>query len=115
YKTLNRGLTIRKFQNGNAHVFFSPDTLLDINRALAEFYGEVLPDVDPEQPERAPSTAVAKDLQFYWSPREVIDRALEFAGVSDLKEWRNPPEPSRILEPSCGDGRIMDAIRDRGH
>jgi len=46
----------------------------------------------------------------------VIDRALEFAGVYDLREWRhNPPEPSRILEPSCGDGRIMDAIRARGH
>lgn len=112
----NRGLTIRLFQNGNAHIFFAPDALLDINRALAEFYGEVLPDVDPDKPERAPSTAVAKDLQFYWSPREVIDRALEFASVFNLPEWhRNPPEPSRVLEPSCGDGRIMDAIRERGH
>jgi Predicted O-methyltransferase len=114
-KTIDRGMTIRKFGNGNAHVFFSPDTLRDINMALAEFYGDVLPDVEEEDAKHRPGTAVSKDLQFYWSPRQVIDRALEFAGVSDLKEWRNPPEPSRILEPSCGDGRIMDAIRERGH
>lgn len=115
YKTLNRGLTIRKFQNGNAHVFFSPDTLRDINMALAEFYGDVLPDVEEEDAKHRTGTAVSKDLQFYWSPRQVIDRALEFAGVSDLKEWRSPPEPLRILEPSCGDGRIMDVIREYGH
>jgi len=112
----NRGLTIRKFGNGNVHVFFSPETLLDVNRALAEFYGDVLPDVDPEQPEKAPGTSVAKDLQFYWSPPAVIESALEFAGIFNLREWRtNPPEPFRVLEPSCGDGRIMDAVRARGH
>lgn len=116
YQTLDRGMTVRRFANGNAHVFFAPDTLKDINRALAEFYGEVLPDAEEEDAKRRTGTAVAKDLQFYWSPQDVIDRALEFAGVSNLKDWRyNPPEPSRVLEPSCGDGRIMDAIRARGH
>lgn len=112
----NRGLTIRKFGNGNAHVFFAPETLTDINRALAEFYGEVLPDAEEDDAQPRQSTAVSKDLQFYWSPQEVIDRALEFAGVWNLREWHNnSPEPFRILEPSCGDGRIMDAIRQRGH
>lgn len=112
----NRGIWIRAFGNGNAHVFFSPDTMRDINMALAEFYGEVLPDAEEKDAKPRAGTAVSKDLQFYWSPPDVIDRALEFAGVYNLKEWRhNPPEPSRILEPSCGDGRIMDAIRARGH
>jgi hypothetical protein len=112
----DRGIMIRKFSNGNAHVFFAPETLTDINRALAEFYGEVLPDAEEEDAKPRQSTAVSKDLQFYWSPADVIDRALEFAGVWNLREWHhNPPEPSRILEPSCGDGRIMDAIRARGH
>lgn len=114
--TPDRGLTIRLFGNGNAHVFFAPDTLLDINRALAEFYGDVLPDAEEEGTTLRTGTAVSKDLQFYWSPADVIERALEFAGVWNLREWRHdPPEPSRILEPSCGDGRIMDAIRARGH
>lgn len=112
----NRGLTIRKFGNGNAHVFFEPSTLLDINRALAEFYGEVLPDAEEDDAKPRTGTAVSKDLQFYWSPPEVVERALEFADAWNLREWQyNPPAPSRILEPSCGDGRILDAIRRRGH
>lgn len=115
-QTINRGITVRSFANGNAHVFFTPDTLVDINRALAEFYGDVLPDVEEEDAKPRAGTTVSKDLQFYWSPSDVIERALEFAGLYNLREWRNnPPEPSRILEPSCGDGRIMDAIRLRGH
>ena len=112
----SRGLTIRAFANGNAHVFFDDLAQFDVNKALAEFYGDVLPDVDPEQPERAPSTAVAKDLQFYWSPPSVIAAALHLANVYDRTEWRNnPPPPLRILEPSCGDGRILDAVRAHGH
>lgn len=112
----NRGLTIRKFGNGNAHVFFDAEAQRDINLALAEFYGDVLPDVEEPDAKPRASTAVSKDLQFYWSPQEVIDRALEFAGVYDLREWKyNPAEPLHVLEPSCGDGRIMDAIRSRGH
>lgn len=116
YQTLARGMTVRRFSNGNAHVFFSPDTLRDINMALAEFYGDVLPDAEEEDAKPRASTEVSKDLQFYWTPETVIEQALDFAGIYNLREWRNnPPEPSRILEPSCGDGRIMDAIRDRRH
>lgn len=112
----DRGMTVRVFGNGNAHVFFDPAAQRDINMALAEFYGDVLPDAEDENAAPRQSTAVSKDLQFYWSPDDVIERALDFAGVRDLREWRhNTPQPSRILEPSCGDGRIMDAVRARGH
>lgn len=115
-QTVDRGMTVRRFGNGNAHVFFDAQAQRDINMALAEFYGDVLPDAEEEAGKPRTGTAVSKDLQFYWSPRNVIDRALEFAGVYDLRGWRNnPPKPSRILEPSCGDGRIMDAVRERGH
>lgn len=111
----NRGLTVRKFGNGNAHVFFDDLAMSDINRGLAEFYGDVLPDVEPEDAKHATGTAVSKDLQFYWSPAPVIAEALEFARVYDLKAWgHNPPAPVRVLEPSCGDGRILDAVRARG-
>lgn len=112
----DRGLAIRRFSNGNAHVFFAPETLRAINMALAEFYGDVLPDVEEEGAKVRTGTAVSADLQFYWSPPDVIDRALDFAGVFNLREWRyNPPAPMNILEPSCGDGRIMDSIRAHGH
>lgn len=113
---IGRDVWLKRYGNGNGHLYFGPDAQRDINRALAEFYGDVLPDAEEEDAKPRQSTAVSKDLQFYWTPQDVIDRALEFAGVYNLKEWRyNPPDPMRILEPSCGDGRIMDAIRARGH
>lgn len=108
-----RGLHVRKFKNGNAHVIFPPETLTDINRALAEFYGEVLPDAEEEDAKPRASTAVSKDLQFYWSPRKVIDAALEAVGIYERSQWRDQPA-HRVLEPSCGDGRILDALRERG-
>lgn len=113
----DRGITIRKFQNGNAHVFFEKWTLLDINRALAEFYGEVLPDVQPDNPEKAPSTEVAKDLQFYWTPRAVVELALDFADIVHKDHFRFgsfPPEIT-ILEPSSGEGHILEVLRDWGY
>jgi hypothetical protein len=107
-KVLGRGVWLKRFQNGNAHLFFGDDALRDINRALAEFYGDVLPDcpgADEDRPSRRASTEVAKDLQFYPTPQAVIDRVL-----ADIDGLRG----KRVLEPSCGDGRIMDALRAKG-
>ncbi|WP_417615262.1 DUF4942 domain-containing protein [Parasphingorhabdus sp.] len=115
-KMLDRGLTVRKFQNGNAHVFFDKWALLDINKALAEFYGEVLPDAEEKGAKPQASTAVAKDLQFYWSPPEVVAAACHRAEIFDKSNigFGKTPPPYRVLEPSCGDGRIMDELRARG-
>lgn len=98
-----RGLTVRKFQNGNVHVFFDKWALLDINRALGEFYGDVLPDA--AEKDAAPSTAVAKDLQFYWTPEHVVEALLDFGYIKGGQ---------RVLEPSCGEGHILDGLRARG-
>jgi hypothetical protein len=116
YETIDRGMTVRRFRNGNAHVFFTPPTLLDINRALAEFYGDVLPDAEEEDAQKRPGTAVAKDLQFYWTPPEVVAKALDFAGIHGANAYSSgyTPPDYKVLEPSCGDGRIMDEIRARG-
>lgn len=107
-KVIGRGVWLKKFQNGNGHLFFGPEALRDINRALAEYYGDVLadcPDADEDRPApRHTGTAVAKDLQYYPTPQKVIDRLL---GDYDVRG-------KRVLEPSCGDGRIMDALRDKG-
>lgn len=113
-----RDIWLKTFSNGNGHLHFGPAALLDINRGLAEFYGDVLPDAEPEDVKPSASTAVAKDLQFYWSPPDVVRRALELAGVYDRREYRhssNPPEALRVLEPSCGDGRILDFLQAYRH
>lgn len=96
------GLTLRRFGNGNGHLFFSPDVLLQVNRALAEYYGDVLPDCPEETPAKAKGTAVARDLQFYRTPEAAADELVNRAG---------PRDGARILEPSCGDGAILDALR----
>lgn len=102
----DRGVTVRKYQNGNAHIIFEQATLLDINRALAEYYGDVLPDVSEEKPtERKESTAVAKDLQYYPTPVAVVNRVIDNILLR---------KGERVLEPSCGCGRFMDALRDAG-
>lgn len=109
-RTEARGVWLKRFQNGNGHLFFGPEALRDINAALAEYYGDVLPDCpdwdDGERPApRAKSTAVSSDLQFYPTPRAVIETLL-----ADCYPLRG----ARVLEPSCGDGRIMDAARAAG-
>ena len=101
-----RGVRLRRFSNGNGHLFFEPDTLKDINLALAEYYGDVLADCSEAKPEQVrPSTAVSKDLQYYPTPAEVVDRVL--AGIVIRKG-------DKVLEPSCGCGRFLDALRKAG-
>lgn len=102
----SRGVELRRFQNGNGHLHFSPETLRSINLALAEYYGEVLPDATEERPD-APreSRAVAKDLQFYPTPptlaREIVDDLFRLEG-------------QMVLEPSCGEGVFLDVLREKG-
>lgn len=100
----SRGVWLKRFHNGNGHLFFGPDALRDVNRALAEFYGDVLPDTPDEATKKRASTAVAKDLQFYPTPPYAVDRLL-----GDYN-WRG----KRVLEPSCGDGAILDKLRGLG-
>lgn len=103
---ISRGVRLRRFGNGNGHLFFEPDTLRDINKALAEFYGDVLPDTTEEKPEKPRAgTAVAKDLQYYPTPLKVVENLL-----SDI--YVRPGQ--RALDPSCGCGRILTGLRKAG-
>ena len=104
-KTIARGVRLKRFANGNGHLLFEPVTLQDINRALAEFYGEVLPDVEERPTKPRASTAVAKDLQYFPTPA-----ALAADIVADAVIRRG----HRVLEPSCGCGRLLDALRTTG-
>lgn len=104
-----RGVWLKRFQNGNGHLFFSPEALADINRALAEYYGDVLPDCpddDARPAKQRASTAVSKDLQYYPTPLAVVERI--------VSEMSYHIKGARILEPSCGCGRFMDALRAAG-
>lgn len=100
---------IRGFMNGNAHLWFTRDDLVEkANRVLAEYYGAVLPDgVPPDVTEadiKAKSTAICKDLSFYPTPPAVVERILNDVYFG--------PE-SRVLEPSAGDGAIVRECLNR--
>ena len=101
-----RGVWLKRFANGNGHLFFGPDALRDVNLALAEYYGDVLPDCPESRPaKQRTGTDVSKDLQYFPTPSAVVDRVLyNLCGLKD----------ARILEPSCGCGRFMDALRAAG-
>lgn len=105
-----RGITLRAYQNGNCHVIFDKTTLIDINKALAEFYGEALPDIDEEVTEKKASTAVGKDLQFYHTPDAVIEKIVSSVEISKRSVYQN--NTKKVLEPSCGDGRILNYLQD---
>lgn len=105
-KLIGRGVWLKRFSNGNGHLYFGPEALLDINHALAEFYGEVLPDAEDDEPSKPrASTAVAKDLQYYPTPPAVVHAVLSSFHVRP---------GARVLEPSCGCGRFLDGLRDLG-
>ena len=104
-KTHARGVRLKRFGNGNGHLHFEPETLKDINRALAEWYGDVLPDVDERPTKARASTAVSKDLQYYPTPATLAERI-----VANLYIRKG----DRVLEPSCGCGRLLDALRAAG-
>jgi len=105
-EVIPRGVRLRRFANGNGHLFFEPETLRSINKALAEFYGDVLPDTTDEKPAyKQADTAIAKDLQYYPTPEKVVERV-----VASLY----PIKGQRVLEPSCGCGRFLDALRAAG-
>lgn len=98
------GLDGKVFANGNAHVHFSPQALKVVNDALHEYYGTVLPDDSSERPTaKKVSTEVSKDLQFYPTPRAAIDHILKRILL---------PANAKILEPSCGDGALLDAMNN---
>lgn len=104
--------TIKGYKNGNAHLWMRRDDLVaKANKILAEYYGEVIPDAYDEGDGSdlfRKSTVPAKDLQFYPSPPDVVERLLRnFSG-------RTKDRPQKVLEPSAGQGAIALAAAARG-
>ena len=101
---------VRCFKNGNAHMWFLRDDLVEkANKVLAAYYGEVLPDACPGQAEaesdlRSKSGLPSKDLAFYATPDPVVSKILHDLGLY------YKPEEKRVLEPSAGTGNIAAAI-----
>lgn len=101
---------INCFKNGNAHLWFKRDDLVNrANKVLAAYYGEVLPDAAPKNysPDdlRTKSGLPAKNLSFYATPDEVCVKLMREVDI---------PKGARTLEPSAGTGAIVRHLLAKG-
>lgn len=98
---------VRGYQNGNAHLWFKRDDLVQkANEVLAAYYGAVLPDGVPADVNvrDLKSTALCKNLSFYATPAEAAARVLREVYVKD----------KIVLEPSAGVGGLVIPILEEG-
>ena len=98
---------IRCYKNGNCHLWFRRDDVLEkVNKLLGEYYGAVIPedrDPDPDTGLHAPKTTLAKNYGFFPTPDAAVS---ELLGRADL--YRRDEEDPRltVLEPSAGTGNL---------
>lgn len=96
---------VRIFKNGNAHLWFQRDDLVEkVNKLLAEYYGEAIGDgqTKEENPFDNIKTAPAKYFGFYPTPEPAAHSLM-----SDVSLYRSKDKPRlRILEPSAGTGNL---------
>lgn len=106
--------TIRCYKNGNAHVWFRRDDLVDkANQLLAEYYGAVIPEErepDKDTGLHEPKTSLAKNYGFFPTPSAAAETLIE-----NVPLWQ--PEgspPLTVLEPSAGTGNLVRLALHKG-
>lgn len=99
---------VRIFKNGNAHVWFKRDDLLErVNQLLADHYGAALGDARRSAAAKPGARGVArKSFDFFPSPAPVVERVRDEA-------WLRTAALT-VLEPSAGAGAIALAAADAG-
>jgi len=102
------------FKNGNAHIWFKRDDLLErVNKLLGEYYANPIPE-EREADERdqtfAAKTMPAKRDGFFPTPPEAAARLIEQASL-----YRRQDAPIlRVLEPSAGTGNLASLAVAKG-
>ena len=105
---------IRIYKNGNCHIWFRRDDLVDkVNLLLADYYGEVLADDTDEGEDaalRRPKTALAKNYAHFPTPPDVAEKVIEAAMIYDKTNGAKPA----VLEPSAGAGNLASLAAAKG-
>lgn len=100
---------VRAFKNGNLHIWFERDDLLqEVNKLLAEYYGEAIGDgFNTTEAESAPGYHVtpAKNFGAFNTPPELARKIASFADID---------KGQTVLEPSAGTGELANAARALG-
>jgi hypothetical protein len=102
---------VRRFKNGNAHLWFTrPDLMRKVNRLLADYYGEAIgegadvADVSDMGPEY--HVTQARNFGLFESPAPVVSTVFDRLGAIAPGQT--------VLEPSAGRGRLADEARRLG-
>ncbi|MGU9981494.1 DUF4942 domain-containing protein [Phreatobacter sp. HK31-P] len=98
---------IRTFMNGNCHIWFKRDDLLEkVNQLLGAYYNAGIPqEREPEDDGGlfTPKTSLAKNMGYFPTPDAAAATLLERASL-----YRRDDEPAlTVLEPSAGDGALV--------
>jgi hypothetical protein len=96
---------IRCFMNGNAHLWFTRKDLVEkVNRLLAEYYGEVIPDGQQAEEDifSQRKTTPAKRFGFFPTPDGAAETLIERVPLHIGRGGA----ALRILEPSAGTGNL---------
>ena len=100
---------VRVFKNGNLHIWFERDDLLqNVNLLLAEYYGEAIGDgYETTEAEAAPAYHItpAKNFGAFMTSPEIAAQVIEHARISTGQ---------RVLEPSAGKAALASAARNAG-
>ena len=100
---------VRVFKNGNLHIWFERDDLLQsVNLLLAEYYGEAIGDgYETTEAEAAPAYHItpAKNFGAFMTSPEIAAQVIEHARISTGQ---------RVLEPSAGKAALASAARNAG-
>lgn len=97
---------LRGFHNGNLHVWIRREDLLNkVNKLLAEYYGEVIPQergqTEEEILKSASRNPLSKNYSFYPTPESVANRI-----INDELNFYRIENTVDILEPSAGTGNL---------
>lgn len=112
---------IKTYKNGNAHLWFTRDDLVDkANHVLADYYGEVFPDAVEKTNTPTPQDmhskfgALSTNLQFYRTPDAAVQFVLHQSNIYTPKRQSPLYTPARVLEPSAGDGAFVRELLKMG-
>ena len=105
---------VRGFKNGNAHVWFKRDDLVEkVNKLLGEYYDAPIPEereADKDDGLHNVKTSLAKNYGFYPTP----DAAADFV-FRDLPFYRSKDDaPYTGLEPHAGTGQLSRRMVEKG-
>lgn len=118
YEAFSPYFRAKIFKNGNLHLYFRRDDLVvEVNKVLAEYYGEVLAEsADAAAPAAAeknstkPRTDLAHAPNFDYFPTSasVAERIFNHGGITTIDPG------TAVLEPSAGDGALVKAAIEAG-